>query len=75
MGRLSKAEEKNYVYSVTDPMGDSVQPRKYIALGMFPVTFSIFASKRASIHLPKIFLCNTSSVIVKVAFTKCHSPG
>lgn len=53
-------------------MGDSVQPRKSIALGMFAVTVSISASKRASIHLPKIFLCHTPSLIVKVAFTKCH---
>lgn len=29
-------------------MGDSVQPRKYIALGIFAVTVSISASKRAS---------------------------
>lgn len=55
-------------------MGDSVQPRKHVALGTFTVTFSIFASKRTSIHLLKMLLGDTSSLIVNVAFTKCHSP-
>lgn len=43
-------------------------------LGTFTVTFSIFAFKRTSIHLLRLLLGDTSSLIVNVAFTKCHSP-
>lgn len=51
----------------------SVQHTKHAALGMFTVTF-IFASKRTSVHLWRILLGDNSSLIVNVAFTKCHSP-
>lgn len=56
-------------------MGDSVQPRKYIALGMFAVTVSIFASKRASIHLPKLFWAIPHPWLLRWHLQNATSPG